>query len=117
MVVTDKTSLLSPSDPPRKLLFSMSDLVWSCECGEFSIAIMAAAGSVVGICGLDLTLHPRTQQPVVVYNFDLFSEKLGREIFLINCNAVCISTVVRRGGLGLDLTLKGAWRKRVICSN
>lgn len=66
---------------------------------------MAAAGSVVGICGLDLTLHPRTQQPVVVYNFDLFSEKLGREIFFnrLQCCLHFHCRTSRRGGTGLDL--------------
>ena len=45
-------------------------------------------------------------------NVNLFSEELGREI-----SFVCIFTGECCGGLELDLTLEGAWRKRVICSN
>ena len=40
-----KEDKLVVSDTPRnrKFLRTMSDFVWSCECGEFSIAIMATA--------------------------------------------------------------------------
>ena len=68
---------------------------------------MATAGSLVGICGLDLTLDPRTQQQqVVVYKFLSFFGLASMRDFVVNRLQCCLHfhwCMSRRVGAGLDL--------------
>ena len=106
--VRKKTNLLSPTLQ---------------ETGSFCVPCLTLFG-VVNVVNFLLLLWPQHgwslwveldlghRSRLLFTKFNLFSEELGREISFVR-----IFTGECCGGLELVLTLEGAWRKWVICSN